>query len=142
MLTIRVEDIEARLPRPLIGPERARLGPLVEDAVDLIDEAFAREGRDFKAELVTVPWLEKAAVRVVREMVSAAVLVGENVGIRSTSIRSGQVSEAYTYADVDSVTWGGLRLTPDQLSVLGLSADGRARGSFPAPARWPERWLP
>ena len=101
--------------------------------------AFLRAGRDFYAELETVPWLEAAARRVVLEMVSAATLVGTNTGMRSISSTTGPQSDSVTFSDVDSVSWGGVRLTDELLKLLGLWSRG-ARGRFPRPRRWPERW--
>ncbi|MGV0327308.1 Gp19/Gp15/Gp42 family protein [Corynebacterium confusum] len=139
MLTVDVDFVAGRLPRDLTEPEKTRLGLLIDDAVELIDVAFARVGRDFSAELESVPWLEPAARRAVLEMVSAAVMVGGNAGVRSLSSTTGPQSDSITYADVESVSWGGVRLTDELLRLLGLLGE-RPRGRFPSPRRWPERW--
>lgn len=140
MLNIDAAYVADRLPRELTDAETKRLQVLIDDAVELIDVAFMQAGRDFDAELVTVPWLESAARRAVLEMVSAATLVGGNAGMRSISSTTGPQSDSVTFADVDSVSWGGVRLTDDLLKLLGLWREG-ARGRFPQPRRWPERWL-
>lgn len=139
MLNVDTAYVADRLPRELTDAETKRLQVLIDDAVELIDVAFMQVGRDFDAELVTVPWLESAARRAVLEMVSAATLVGGNAGMRSISSTTGPQSDSVTFADVDSVSWGGVRLTDDLLKLLGLWREG-ARGRFPRPRRWPERW--
>lgn len=139
MLNIDTAYVADRLPRELTDAETKRLQVLIDDAVELIDVAFMQAGRDFDAELVTVPWLESAARRAVLEMVSAATLVGGNAGMRSITSTTGPQSDSVTFADVDSVSWGGVRLTDDLLKLLGLWREG-ARGRFPRPRRWPERW--
>lgn len=139
MLNIDAAYVADRLPRELTDAETKRLQVLIDDAVELIDVAFMQAGRDFDAELQTVPWLESAARRAVLEMVSAATLVGGNAGMRSISSTTGPQSDSVTFADVDSVSWGGVRLTDDLLKLLGLWREG-ARGRFPRPRRWPERW--
>ena len=139
MLNVDAAYVADRLPRELTDAETKRLQVLIDDAVELIDVAFMQAGRDFDAELVTVPWLESSARRAVLEMVSAATLVGGNAGMRSISSTTGPQSDSVTFADVDSVSWGGVRLTDDLLKLLGLWREG-ARGRFPRPRRWPERW--
>lgn len=139
MLEIDVEYVAARLPRELSTAEMKRLEVLIDDAVELINMEFARAGRDFDSELATSPWLESAARRAVLEMVSAATLVGSHTGVRSLSSTTGPQSDSVTYSDVDSVSWGGVRLTDELLKLLGLWQRG-ARGRFPLPRRWPERW--
>ncbi|HGL9148918.1 TPA: Gp19/Gp15/Gp42 family protein [Neisseria gonorrhoeae] len=141
MLEIDAEYVADRLPRDLTEDEMERLGVLIDDAVELIEVAFLRAGRDFHAELETVPWLEAAARRVVLEMVSAATMVGSNAGMRSVSSTTGPQSDSVTFSDVDSVSWGGVKLTDELLKLLGLWQRG-ARGRFPRPRRWPERWSP
>lgn len=139
MLEIDVEYVAARLPRELSEDEKERLAVLIDDSVELIQLAFLRAGRDFDSELATSPWLESAARRAVLEMVSAATLVGSHTGVRSLSSTTGPQSDSVTYSDVDSVSWGGVRLTDELLKLLGLWQRG-ARGRFPLPRRWPERW--
>lgn len=138
MLDIDAEYVAERLPQSLTDEEMKRLGVFIGDAVDLIEVEFMRCGRDFDQELEMVPWLGSVARRVVREMVSAAFLVGPNAGVRSVSSSTGQESDSVTYADVDSVSFGGVRLTDAQRAQLGLCMPGGARGSFPPPRCWPE----
>lgn len=141
MLDIDAGFVASRLPRQLSTDEKDRLEVLIQDAVELIDVAFAKAGRSFAAELDSVPWLAPAARRAVLEMVSASVLVGGNAGVRSVSSTTGPQSDSITFSDVDSVSWGGVRLTDDLLRLLGLLGE-RPRGRFPAPRQWPERWSP
>lgn len=138
-MEIKVSEIEARLPRPLAADEKPRMEALIADALEYIETEYRRCGRTLDSELARTPWLEAVVRRVVREMVSAAVLVGPNVGMRSASSTTGPQSDSITFADVDSVGWGGVRLTGQQRLDLGLCMPGGARGKFPPPAYWPER---
>lgn len=137
LIGVTPEDIGKRLPRPLEALERERVAVLIEDAVEIIELEFARRGRVLGEELRSVPWLPAAVRRVVRQMVSAPVLVGVNVGVRSVSSTTGQVSDSVTFADVEHVDWGGVTLTDELAAYLGL-VDGAPSGCFPQPGRWPE----
>lgn len=138
MALVTVDDVVARLdPQPPIEAH-VRIGTLISDAERKIRTAFLRAGRNFDAELVAVPWLESEAEDVVREMVSAAIIIGPNAGVRSASSATGQESDSVTYADVGSVNFSGVRLTEVQKQQLGMPLDGLPRGSFPPPRRWPE----
>ena len=139
-MEIDLDGLKKRCPRPLLPDEETRLELLADDAMDEIRMAFMKRGRNLDSELLTVPWLPFAVGKTVREMVVAAILVGVDVGRRSASVAAGQVSESYTFADVDSVSWGGVKLTDSLLDLLGLRSGG-ARGSFPRPLEWPERRL-
>ena len=138
-MEIKVSEIEARLPRPLAADEKPRMEALIADALEYLEVEFQRCGRTLADALESTPWLESVVRRVVREMVSAAVLVGPNVGMRSASSTTGPQSDSITFADVDSVGWGGVRLTDQQRLDLGLCIPGGPRGKFPPPACWPER---
>ena len=138
-MEIKVAEIEARLPRPMAADEKPRMEALIADALEYLEVEFQRCGRTLADALESTPWLESVVRRVVREMVSAAVLVGPNVGMRSASSTTGPQSDSITFADVDSVGWGGVRLTDQQRLDLGLCMPGGARGKFPPPAYWPER---
>ena len=138
-MEIKVSEIEARLPRPLAADEKPRMEALITDALEYLEVEFQRCGRTLADALERTPWLEAVVRRVVRDMVSAAVLVGPNVGMRSASSTTGPQSDSITFADVDSVGWGGVRLTPAQRLDLGLCMPGGARGKFAPPAYWPER---
>ena len=138
MTLVTVEDVVARLdPRP--GEEtHPRIETLIEDAERKIRTAFLKAGRDFDAALIAVPWLRDEAEDVIREMVSAAIIIGPNAGVRSVSSATGSESDSITYADVDSVSFGGIRLTDAQREALGLPCGGLPRGRFPRARRWPE----
>ena len=138
-MEISVSEIGSRLPRPLSEDERPRMEALIDDAVEYLEVEFQKCGRTLADALERTPWLEAVVRRVVREMVSAAVLVGPNVGMRSASSTTGPQSDSITFADVNSVGWGGVRLTDQQRLDLGLCMPGGARGKFPPPAYWPER---
>lgn len=138
MALVTVEDVVARLdpqPDPLTHP---RIEVLLEDAEDKVRRAFLKAGRDFDASLMSVPWLEGEAEDVIREMVSAAIIIGPNAGVRTATSSTGQESDSITYADVNAVSFGGVRLTDQQKIDLGLGG-GLPRGRFPFPRRWPER---
>ena len=137
-MLVSFEDVNARLDMPLEEAARPRVEVLIDDAVSIVRIAFLKCGRDFDAELERVAWLADEAGRVVREMVSAAILIGPNAGVRSVSSTTGPQSDSITYADVDSVSFGGVRLTDQQRLDLGLCFPGGARGRFPAAPRWPE----
>ena len=138
MALVTVDDVVARLdpqPDPITHP---RIKILIEDAERKIRTAFSKAGRSFDSALVSVPWLRDEAEDVIREMVSAAILIGPNAGVRSVSSTTGPQSDSITYADVDSVSFGGVRLTDQHRLDLGLCFPGGARGRFPPPPQWPE----
>lgn len=137
-MDIDIQGIVDRFPRPLDDWERKRLSLLAQDSLDLIRVEFARRGRDFDSEVVSKPWLAIVAARVVREMVSASILVGTNVGVRSASSQTGDESDSITYATVNAAGWGGVTFPDWALAELGLKNKG-ARGRFPKPIPWPER---
>ena len=138
MALVTVDDVVSRLdPRPdPLTHDRIQL--LIGDAEDKIRRAFLKAGRDFDAALVTSRWLEPEAEDVIREMVSAAIIIGPNAGVRTATSSTGQESDSITYADVNAVSFGGVRLTDQQKIDLGLGG-GLPRGRFPFPRRWPER---
>lgn len=139
MALVTPEDVVSRLdPRPdPSSHERIRF--LIGDAEQKIRTAFMKAGRDFDTALISIPWLMPEAEDIIREMVSAAIIIGPNAGVRSASSTTGPQSDSITYADVDSVSFSGVRLTDAQREALGLPTGGYARGNFPSPRRWPER---
>lgn len=138
MTLVTFDDVVSRLdPRPP-AETKSRVEVLIGDAEQEIRVAFLKAGRDFDAELVTVPWLRPEAEKIIREMVSAAVIIGPNAGVRTVASSTGQESDSITYADVNSVSFGGVRLTDEQREALGLLLGRLPRGRFPGPLRWPE----
>lgn len=137
-MLVTFKDVNARLDMPLEPAAQSRVDILIEDAETMIRTAFLKCGRDFDSEIERVAWLADETRRVIREMVSAAILIGPNAGVRSVSSTTGPQSDSITYADVDSVSFGGVRLTDQQRLDLGLCFPGGARGRFPAAPRWPE----
>lgn len=135
-MLVSIEDFRARFPRPLTETEEVRAATLLVDAEDLIRAEFARRGRNFDYE-ITGAWLPTAVRRVIVEMVSTVILVGDQAGRKSGSVQAGQVSESWSYGDAGASTWGTVRLTSEHLDILGLSA-ARSRGNFPPAPRWPE----
>ena len=140
-MIVSIEEFVPVFPRPMTEDERKRATVLLGDAEDRIREEFAREGRDFDAELGRVSWLPSAARRVVREMVSAVVLVGPDAGRRQYAVTAGAVSESWTMADAAGSAWGSVVLTDEHRRALGLSVGAMPRGRFPRAPRWPERGL-
>lgn len=138
MALVTAEDVVARLDPHPDPSTHDRIQVLIEDAEGKIRRAFLKVGRDFDLALGTVSWLEGEAKDVIREMVSAAIIIGPNAGIRTVASTTGQESDSITYADVDSVSFGGVRLTTAQREALGIPTGGLARGRFPRPRRWPE----
>lgn len=142
-MVVSVDDVVTRLPErvlPLSDHDKGRVDAFLGDAVDLIRVEFAREGRDFDAELVTVSWLPVAAKFVVREMVAASVIIGPSHGVRSETSNTGPVSDAITYNDDirGRVSFGGVVLPDDLRARLGLSVQALPGGRFPRAICWPE----
>ena len=138
MALVTVDEIAAVLPTGIAPDQEGRAQALIDLAEEEIELAFARRGRDFHAELAATPWLETAARRAVREMVSAAVVIGPNAGVKRASSTTGPQSDSVEWHDPKAVSFGGVSLTDDLLELLGLLGV-RARGRFPRAKRWPER---
>ena len=138
-MIVSIEEFVPAFPRPMTEDERKRAAVLLGDAEDRIREEFAREGRDLDAELVRVPWLPSAARRVIREMVSAVVIIGPDAGRRQSAVSAGAVSESWTSYDPSASAWGAVVLTDEHRRDLGLVSGALPRGRFPRPPRWPER---
>ena len=137
MALVTVDEIAAVLPTGIAPDQEGRAQALIDLAEEEIELAFARRDRDFHAELATTPWLETAARRAVREMVSAAVVIGPNAGVKRASSTTGPQSDSVEWHDPKAVSFGGVSLTDDLLELLGLLGV-RPRGNFPRPPRWPE----
>lgn len=141
MALVTFEEVSARLAVPLDEAQQAQVEQLIGDAIEQITVAFQKAGRDWSAELKTVPWLEAESKRVIREMVTAAVVVGPNLGLTNVSSTTGQESDSagFSAGAQSLVSFGGVRLTDQQKIDLGLLVGVRPRGCFPPPIRWPER---
>lgn len=138
---VSVEDINARLAVPVGPDQHDRVRVLIGDAVELLRLEFSRVGRDFDNEVEFTDWVGPTARRVVRDMVSAAVIIGGNVGARQVSSTTGPMADSITYADVSSVSFAGIKLLDSHREALGLPIDATPRGWFPRPSCWPEwRW--
>ena len=137
MALVTAEDVTCRLdPRPDPSQD-SRIDLLIGDAEEIIRDEFARRRRDLDEEMV-VTWVGNTVRRVIREMVSAAIIIGPNAGLRTVASTTGPQSDSVTYADVDAVSFGGVRLTNAQREALGLPVTALPRGTFPRPSRWPE----
>lgn len=138
MALVTPDDVVSRLdPRPDTSTHE-RIFILIGDAEQKIQTAFMKAGRNFDTSLATIPWLRAEAKDIIREMVSAAIIIGPNAGLRSASSTTGPQSDSVTFADVGSVSFSGVRLTDEQRKSLGLHGEGMPRGLFPFPRRWPE----
>lgn len=137
MIQVTPEDVRVRLAVPFEPGDTDRVQVLIDDAVRKIRGAFSRRGRDFDAEVEMVPWLADAAFDVVLEMVTSAIVLGPNAGVRSASSTTGPQSDSITYADPGRIAFSGVKLLDDMLADLGLLV-GVPRGRFPRPLRWPE----
>lgn len=137
-----VESTELLLPRQLTPFEEELAPKLLDEAEAIIRAEFSRAGRSFDSELAS-EWFSFTAKRIIKEMVTSALLIGVSRGMRSASSSSGPNSDSVTWADVESVALGGLVLTDKHRSELGLSGGG-PRFTFPPPGAWPEvvdrRW--
>ncbi|NOL63358.1 hypothetical protein HO100_11360 [Corynebacterium ulcerans] len=134
MSLVAVEDL--LLPRVLDDFEKDLAPKLLEEAEMILRAAFSRAGRSLDTELA-VEWVSFTARRVIKEMVTAALLIGASRGIRSATSTTGPQSDSVTWADVESVALGGLVLTEKHRLDLGLSGGG-PKFRFPPPGRWPE----
>lgn len=134
------EEIQQRLAITLDESDSQRVAILISDAQEIIDDEFAKYGRDFTAELA-YPRQRRTISRVIREMVAAAVIVGPYAGARSTTSATGPQSDSVTWETVPKVSFAGVKLTDDQRRDLGLIVgnDYAPSWSFPPPARWPGR---
>lgn len=134
MFTLTVDDVMSVFPRPLVDDELGRAENLVHAAVELIEEEFLRRGRDYHAEAEGSRLLQLTVKRVVREMITSAIIVGDNIGVASVSSTTGPESDSITYSQGVGINWGGVWMTQKWLRDLGLyEADGYGH-SFP-PAR-------
>lgn len=134
------EDIALRLAVPL-GPEHeGRVEALVKDATELIQDAFAEVGREYLLE-ISNPLQRRAVIRVIREMVATAVIVGPYSGARSLNSSSGPNSDGITWDKVPEISFAGVKLTDAHRRALGLVVgnDFAPSWNFPPPARWPLR---
>lgn len=141
MEQVTAQDIGARLKVTFMGQDLNQVNVLIGDSAELVNDAFARAGRDLDREVAETPWLGNSVRRVIREMVSAAITVGGNAGVRSVSSTTGPEADSITYTDsaLLAVSFGGVRLTDAQRDDLGLSSSVTVRFRFPRPTRWPER---
>lgn len=127
---VNVEDITNIFPRPLDEDEIQRAENLLIAATELIEEAFLRRGRDFHLEVMRSRLLALTYKRVVREMISEAIHVGDNVGRASASSTTGPQSDSITWSQGVPIHWGGVHLDDRWLKDLGLVKAGGTKGRF------------
>lgn len=131
MFTIEVSDIASVFPRPLDQDEEGRAEGLIQAALELIEEAFLRQGRDFYLEVASSRLLALTTSRVIREMISEAIHVGENVGRQSATSTTGPQSDSVTWSQGVGIHWGGVYLTDRWLRDLGLLGGSSPAYGFP-----------
>lgn len=129
-MRVDVKDIEDIFPRPLDPDEIRRAENLLKIGGELIEEEFLRRKRDLFDELHENRLLMLTYRRVLREMVSEAVHIGENVGRASATSTTGPQSDSVTWSQGIGIHWGGVHLTEKQLKDLGLTSMSGTRGSF------------
>ncbi|MHC9719771.1 Gp19/Gp15/Gp42 family protein [Corynebacterium diphtheriae] len=122
------------LPRELSEFEEVLAPRLLNEAEMIVRAEFGRVHKNFPTE--TDEWEIFTVKRVIKEMVTSAILVGASRGMRSVSSTTGPQADSVVWADVESVALGGLVLTDSQRELLGLL--GSSRFNFPLPGRWPE----
>lgn len=119
-MTVTVDDVVEIFSRPLTEFEMTLAENLIVQSLELIGMEFARRGRNLDHELTAMSWLSVAVKQAVREMVSKAVIVGENVGRASASSTTGPQSDTITWSQGIGIQWGGVGITPEVLKLLGL----------------------
>lgn len=124
MDVVSVEDVAGIFPRELTDDEITRVGNLIDVALELVDEEFLRRRRDFYSEVEDSRLLQLTVKRVVREMVSEAVHVGQDVGRASVSSTTGPQSDSVTWSQGVGIHWGGVFMSARWLSDLGLVKGG------------------
>ena len=137
-MEITVKDLAGIFPRSLENEERTRAENLIQAALDLIEEAFLRAGRDFYKEVENSRLLRLTVKRIVLAMVSEAVLVGEHVGRASASSTTGPQSDSITFSQGVGIHWGGVHLTDEWLRALGLGTGSGLGFVFPELKRYAE----
>lgn len=135
---ITVDNISTVFPRPLEDDEETRAEGLIQAALDLIEEAFLRHGRDFYEEATDSRLLQLTVKRVVREMISKAIHVGDNVGRQSATSTTGPQSDSVTWSQGVGIHWGGVYLTDRWLRDLGLMSQAGVGYRFPRAKRYAE----
>lgn len=135
-MLVSLDDLSGRLPTPIQEADRDRVELLLEDAETEVRGAFAEAHRDLDIEMAVKPWLVSRVERVIREMVSAVVLIGGSAGFRSVSSSTGAQSDSATFHDPSASAWGNVVLTATHRRELGLSG-AAPRFSFPRPWKLP-----
>lgn len=120
----------AQFPRPLDAAEEARTAHLLILAEQEVRAEFGEAGRDLDSEIAARPWLAVRARRVITELVSVALHVGANAGLRSAQSSTGAESDAVTFAG-DGAPWVSMSLTDAHRAALGLPSGAGPRWSFP-----------
>ena len=119
-MIIEKEDIIKRYPRVMSPQEVELTGLLIEDSLELIESEFGRAGRDLDKEIEENTWLKTSVKRVVREMVTTSLLIGDNAGVKSITSTTGSESDTITYMDNKYPAYSGVFLTSEQRRLLGL----------------------
>lgn len=137
---VTLKDSALRLAIPLEKEHEPRVNALIQDSEELVQDAFAEVGRDYCLEVAN-PLQRRAIIRVIREMVATAVIVGPYSGARSVNSSSGPTSDGLTWDKVPEVSFAGVKLTDAHRRALGLVVgnDFAPSWNFPPATRWPLR---
>ena len=132
------DDIIQRLPSNVEADTKV-INLYIKDAYEAINLAFALRGRSLEDEVETNPTLAVAVDLVVRQAVTAPVMIGQGAIYSQISSTTGSQSDSVSFSNKvnDWVTLGGIRLTPEHLALLGLLDSSSPRFSFPGALRYP-----
>lgn len=132
------DDIIARLPSNVEADAKV-INLYIKDAYEAISLAFALRGRSFEDEVENNPSLDVAADLVVRQAVTAPVMIGQGAIYSQVSSTTGSQSDSVSFSNKvnDWITIGGIKLTPEHLALLGLLKSSSPRFSFPGSLRYP-----
>lgn len=125
---ITLADVTGIFPRELLPEEEARAGKLIERSLALIELEFMRAGRSLESELLTRRDVQIAVRQAVTEMVSRAVLIGDNVGHSAASSTTGPQSDSVTFSQGIGIHWGGVGMDAAIRKLLGLVTAVLPRG--------------
>lgn len=125
---ITLEDVMGIFPRELLPEEEDRTLKLIERALDLIELEFIRAGRDLRMEMISRRDVQIAVLQAVTEMVSRAVLIGENAGRASVTSTTGSESDSVTFSQGIGIQWGSVGIDNAIRKLLGLMTAVLPRG--------------
>ena len=138
---VTTDDVVKRFPRPLMPEELQRVAVYIDDAVALLEAEFERRGTTLDDWTGGSHSRAKRVDLVIIDMVSAPILVGVSRGLRQANSSTGGQSDGATWYSPGDIGWGGVKLTPQNLEDLGLTAGSLPRWLFPS-ATYPAEVMP